>query len=214
MTEPLPIRDRLAELKACRSQRPDLRTEEIIAFLFRGTPGLPDNWEERMLVTLDGPCASGKTTLAEALAEALDAAIIHTDDFEVPHAQKTAERLAIPGGNCDWERLCREVIIPWKAGLFPRYRRYDCRRACLLPLESVGAGRILILEGSYCNLPAIRQYADLRLFMVTPLEERMERLRRRESPESLRQFRERWIPLEDAYFDAFGLPDSGCVPVR
>ena len=57
------------------------------------------------LVTIDGPCASGKTTLAEQLAEMLPAAVIHTDDYVVPHALKTAERLAIPGGNCDAERL-------------------------------------------------------------------------------------------------------------
>ena len=35
---------------------------------------------ERPLITIDGPCASGKTTLASRLAEMLDAAVIHTDD--------------------------------------------------------------------------------------------------------------------------------------
>ena len=35
----------------------------------------------------------------EGLAEALGAAVVHTDDFVVPHAMKTKERLAIPGGN-------------------------------------------------------------------------------------------------------------------
>ena len=71
----------------------------------------------------------------------------------------------------------------------------------------------LILEGSYCNLPALRAYADLRLFVVTPEEIRNERLQKRESPESLLRFREKWIPLENAYFQAYGLPDEGCVPV-
>ena len=35
-----------------------------------------------------------------------------------------------------------------------------------------------------------------------------------ESPESLAMFRKRWIPLEDAYFAAFGLPDAGCIVLR
>lgn len=211
MTEPLRIRDKLAELRLYRGERPALQAEEIIAFLFQG---IPSKLNERILITLDGPCASGKTTLAEELAAALDAAVIHTDDFVVPHAHKTAERLAVPGGNCDAERLCREIAAPWKMGLRPQYRRYDCRHDCLLPPENISADRVLILEGSYCNLPAIRQYADLRLVMDTPAEERMERLRRRESPASLRQFEERWIPLENAYFDAYSLPDDGCILVR
>ena len=35
---------------------------------------------DRPLITIDGPCASGKTTLASRLAEMLDASVIHTDD--------------------------------------------------------------------------------------------------------------------------------------
>lgn len=165
----------------------------------------------RLLVTLDGPCASGKTTLAESLAEALGAAVVHTDDFVVPHAMKTKERLAIPGGNCDAERLVSEVLAPWKQGRTGRFRRYDCRRDCLLPEEDLPGDGVLILEGSYCNLPAIRALADLRIFMDTAEEIREKRLRERESEASLQRFRELWIPLENAYFGAYGLPDEGCV---
>lgn len=169
---------------------------------------------KRILVTIDGPCASGKTTLAKKLAQAMDASIVHTDDFVVPHAQKTSERLAIPGGNCDWERLCREVIVPWKEGKRPQYQRYDCMQDCLLPPETVTADRVLILEGSYSNLPAIQRHADLRLFVDTAKEVWMERLRQRESPQSLQQFYQRWIPLEDAYFKAYGLPDQNCILIH
>ena len=167
--------------------------------------------QARVLATLDGPCCAGKTTLAAELAGVLEAAVLHTDDFVVPHAAKTAERLAIPGGNCDWERLVREVLAPWKAGEDPRVRRYDCVRDRLHEPEALPACRVLLLEGSYCNLPAVRALADARLFLATPEAVRMERLRERESEESLRQFYGRWIPLEEAYFAAYGLPDEGCV---
>ena len=40
---------------------------------------------------------------------------------------------------------------------------------------------------------------------------RRQRLEQRESPASLKMFDERWIPLENAYFEAFGLPDEGCI---
>ena len=165
----------------------------------------------RTLVTVDGPCASGKTTLANRLSRILDAAVIHTDDFYVPHARKTAERLAVPGGNCDWERLVGEVIAPWKAGQPGTYRRYDCHGDCLLPPEVLPGTKALILEGSYSNLPAIRALADVRVFVNTHESVRRQRLEQRESPASLKMFDERWIPLENAYFEAFGLPDEGCI---
>ena len=47
---------------------------------------------KRVLVTIDGPCASGKTTLARMLADAMNCDVIHTDDFVVPHRQKTSSR--------------------------------------------------------------------------------------------------------------------------
>ena len=167
----------------------------------------------RILVTLDGPCAAGKTTLAHELAGCLHAEVLHTDDFVVPHGEKNAERLSLPGGNCDWERLVSEVLDPWTRGLHPEIRRYDCRRDCLVPSGRLNAERILILEGSYCNLPGIRKYAAVRLFLAVPEEVRLNRLRERESKESLQRFFDRWIPLEYAYFTAFGLPDPGCLVI-
>ena len=165
----------------------------------------------RVLVTIDGPCASGKTTLARELSSLLDCDVIHTDDFVVPHRQKTPERLAVPGGNCDWERLARDVIIPWKSGSAVRYRKYNCHEDRLETPEPIVSEKLLILEGCYCNLPAIRDQADVRLFAETPEEIRLERLKQRESPESLALFRSRWIPLENAYFEKYGLPDPGCI---
>ena len=165
----------------------------------------------RLLVTIDGPCASGKTTLAQELAEKAGASVVHTDDFVIPHAQKTPERLAVPGGNCDEERLVREVIAPWKRGVPVKYRRYDCREDRLLPEEILPDSPVLILEGSYSNLHAIRKYADLCLFADAPEAVRMARLRQRESPASLRRFMDIWIPLENAYFSAYHLPDARCI---
>ena len=133
--------------------------------------------------------------------------------FVIPHALKTPGRLAVPGGNCDAERLAGEAAAPFKEGRPVRYRRYDCMNDCLLPSETLPETRVLILEGSYCNLPAIRKFADIRLFLDAPREIRERRLARRESAASLRQFHEKWIPLEDAYFSAYRLPDEGCVVI-
>ena len=182
---------------------------EILRDALRKIRGL-----RRPLVTVDGPCASGKTTFASCLAGILDAAVVHTDDYVVPHSMKTKERLALPGGNCDAERLMREVVTPWRGGLPVLVSRYDCHADRLFPAEPLPECGVLVLEGSYCNLPPIWEAADVRFFLDTPPEIREARLRERESPESLRMFNERWIPLENAYFSAFGLPDAECVVIR
>jgi len=167
--------------------------------------------KRRIQVTIDGPCASGKTTLARRLAEVFQAAMVHTDDYVIPHAKKTEERLAVPGGNCDADRIVREILVPWSNEDPVRYRRYDCKADIFLPEEVLPESEILILEGSYSNLPGIREKADVRIFLDVSREVREMRLRKRESPESLKRFYERWIPLEEAYFAAFGLPDPDCI---
>lgn len=167
---------------------------------------------ERILITIDGPCGSGKSTLAAELAQVTGAAVVHMDDFVIPHARKTAARLAQPGGNADVERLMAEVLHPWIAEGRAAYRPYLCHKDALGKVTEVD-GRMLILEGSYANLPPIRELAALRLFVQVSPQEQQERLWARVGTERLRVFNERWIPLENAYFAAFGLPDDGCVPV-
>ena len=163
------------------------------------------------IITIDGPCVSGKTTLAASLAELLHGVVVHTDDYVIPHAMKTPERLAVPGGNCDDERLVKEVLQPWKKGMDVRYHRYDCRADAMLSEETLPRGEVLILEGSYSNLPEIRKFADMCLFLTVPWKEREARLIRRESPESLKRYYDLWIPLEDAYFAYYHLPDDRCI---
>ncbi len=49
-------------------------------------------------VAIDGRCAAGKTTLAQALADATGGGVIHMDDFFLPTGLRTAARLEEPGG--------------------------------------------------------------------------------------------------------------------
>ena len=54
------------------------------------------------LVAIDGGSAGGKSTMGAALARALDATLVHMDDFFLPGALRTPERLRQPGGNVHW----------------------------------------------------------------------------------------------------------------
>ena len=167
---------------------------------------------ERLLIALDGPCGSGKTTLADLLCRMLACPCVHMDDFHMPHARKTPERMAQPGGNSDRERLMAEVLLPWQEGRAVTYRPYDCAAdgpggPIVLP-----ACRVLVLEGSYAHHPDLARLTDVSVFVRVEREEQLRRIAAR-SPEKLQQFIDRWIPLEDRYFRAYQLPAPGSVVV-
>lgn len=64
----------------------------------------------RTTLAIDGPCGSGKTTLAALLTQLYDCPVFHADDFFLRPEQRTPERFAQPGGNLDRERLREEVL--------------------------------------------------------------------------------------------------------
>lgn len=167
--------------------------------------------QERVLLCIDGPCASGKTSVAKLLSSVLDAAVIPMDDFFLPHAKKTAKRLAEPGGNADWERLVDECLLPWSHSKPIQYRPYDCHRDTYGEAITIPSRRFTIVEGSYSFLPAIAEYADIRVFLHVAAQEQLQRIRLRNGAEDLQMFQQRWIPLEQAYFAAYQLPDEGCL---
>ena len=155
------------------------------------------------ILAIDGRCASGKTTLAGELAEIWGASLFHMDDFYLQPHQRTAERLAEPGGNVDRERFLSEVLLPLRDGKPVTYRRFDCGTFTFELARIIPPSPIAIAEGSYSCHPELRGFYDLRLFLDIDPKTQMERILRRNGPEAAERFRTIWIPLEEAYF-------SGC----
>lgn len=159
---------------------------------------------ERLLVAIDGRCASGKSTLAEELKKDLGCAVLHMDDFFLRPEQRTDERLQIPGGNVDHERFADEILRPLRDGAKRiSFRAYDCASQALRAPSCVDAGGIVVVEGSYSCHPALWDAYDLRIFLTVSPEEQAERIRARDGEDRFRVFRDRWIPLEESYFSAY-----------
>ena len=74
--------------------------------------------KEPLLIAIDGRCAAGKTTTASLVKEKINCNIIHMDSFFLQPWQRTKERLDEPGGNVDYERVKKEVLI--SQGIIPR----------------------------------------------------------------------------------------------
>lgn len=179
----------------------------------RRKSGGVSGYKRPLMIAIDGRCCAGKTTLAEALKERNGWSVFHMDDFFLRPEQRTKERLAQPGGNVDYERFLEEILIPIKnaetkgignAGKTERitYRPFDCRRQDFAEEVTVEAGDVVIVEGSYSCHPVLRDAYDLRIFLDVSREEQERRLLARNGEEGAAVFREKWIPLEEHYFEA------------
>ena len=158
-------------------------------------------------IAIDGPCAGGKSTLAEKLkAHYEDAVVFHMDDFFLLPAQRTKQRLSIPGNNVDHERFLREVLLPLQSGLPFTYRAYNCKTQSFEAHEAKPA-RLNIIEGSYCLHPGLQAYYDLKVFLDLDPDEQAVRIVRRSAGAGAARFFDEWIPLENSYFEAYGIRD-------
>lgn len=169
------------------------------------------------IIAIDGRCASGKSTLAAALREAVlmkygSCELIHIDDFFLRPEQRTPERFLESGGNVDRERFLEEVLLPLETGKEFEFRPFDCRSMALSGPVRVEKAAAAIIEGSYCCHPALQEHYDLRIFLSIPAAEQKRRLLLREGEAGLRRFVERWIPLEEAYFSE--LKPEECCELR
>lgn len=160
------------------------------------------------VIAIDGRAASGKTTRAELLSAVLGAPVIHMDDFFLPPALRTEERLAQPGGNVHHERFAAEVLPHLASGEAFTYRVFDCGRMAFHGLREIPAAPIRIVEGSYAHHPALGQYADLTVFTDITPEMQMARILRRNGERMAEMFRTRWIPMEEQYFGRFGVREG------
>lgn len=153
-------------------------------------------------VAIDGPCASGKSTLGEELSQIYSCPLIHMDDFFLRPEQRTEERLSQPGGNVDYERFLQEVLLPLTRQETACYRPWRCRMGGFDAPVTLPPCPLVVVEGSYSLRPDLRDHYQLRVWVEAPMEERLGRLAQRGGPGCLERFRTMWIPLENRYFDS------------
>ncbi len=158
---------------------------------------------DRVLVALDGRCASGKTTLAARLHADRGWEVVHLDHFFLRPEQRTRERYKTPGENVDHERFLAEVLLPLREGRRVTYRPFDCGKQSLGAPIAVNQAPVTVIEGSYACHPALWDRYDLRVCLTVDPAEQLRRLAARNGPEGAERFREKWIPLEEAYLSAF-----------
>lgn len=178
----------------------------------------------RLIVSMDGCCASGKTTLAERLCSDLNGDLIHADDFFLPPALRTQQRMNEPGGNIHYERFLDQIITPLLSArtsgtggcvvptvqpCWPvlQWEHFSCSALAYSPdLRHTTGKPLLVIEGAYCMRPEFRPAYDLSFFLTTSQKNQLDRIRTRNGSEGLKPFMEKWIPLENRYFSFYDIP--------
>ncbi len=167
----------------------------------------------RLVIAIDGGAASGKTTLANTLSQRYGGAVIHMDDFFLRPEQRTEERFSEAGGNIDRERFLSEVIPFLREEGGFSYRRFDCSKMALGESVLIPDTKLLIIEGSYSHHPAFRDHYDLKIFLETDEITQKSRISARNGEDLCMIFINRWIPLENRYFEAFSIRETADITI-
>jgi uridine kinase len=142
------------------------------------------------LVCVDGPAGSGKTTLAQALADVVPGTqVVHCD--ELLHGWR-----GLPGLAASVHRL----VAPLAAGEPGAWVRWDWYADDWAETHAVDPGSLLVLEGVGSWSPAIADLVGLLVWVEAESALRLQRGLARDG-EGMRAHWEQWRLDEDALFE-------------
>lgn len=167
-----------------------------------------------VLIAIDGPAASGKTSLAKRISEIFDCNVFHMDDFFLPPSLRTPARFAEAGGNVHYERFREEVLQPLCEGKAFSYGVFDCSSGTIREYRSVEPKKLNVIEGVYARHPYFGELYALRIFVSVSPEEQERRVLQRNGAVLAESFRTRWIPMENRYFDRFHIESRSDVALQ
>lgn len=158
-------------------------------------------------VAIDGMSCSGKSTLAALLDDIYHCNVFHMDDFFLPQAMKSGERLAEPGENVHHERFDAEVLAGLATEAPFSYQPFDCQSQSLAEAVEVVPKPLNIVEGAYSLHPTLANAYQLRVFLQIDPEMQSTRILQRNGPVMHQRFMQEWVPLENRYFQEYKIED-------
>jgi uridine kinase len=151
------------------------------------------------VIAIDGRCGAGKSSLAARLSRRLRAPVVRADDFFPLRGQ------AAGPVNLDVDRFLEEAAPHLLSGAAFAYRPYNGREGAFGAPVDIPARGVRIVEGAYCHCPELRGLANITVFVDIDKTLQQKRLLAREGPGGLKAFNERWIAMEERYFELFDI---------
>ena len=169
---------------------------------------------EPLTVALDGRSGAGKSTLARAVADAIGATVIESDDFyaggsgESWDAMSAADKAAYV---IDW-RAQRPVLEALHRGEPVSYHPYDwddeANDGWAPHVVTVVPAPVVILDGAYSARPELADLLDLRVLLMIDDDVRRAQLLAREGDLYRSDWEARWTEAELHYFGTVMPPDA------
>ena len=175
-----------------------------------------------VLVAVDGRSGTGKSTLARAIADRLNAAVVVSDDFYAGgseadwKARPPEERVE---GVVDWRRMRAEALEPLLRGEPAKWHPLDFRPGVgwvgwKEEAVAVDPAPVIVLDGAYSARPELADLVDLSVVVEADEGSRQARLKDREDRSFLDRWHRLWDPAEDLYFGEIRRPSDFDLVVR
>ena len=165
-----------------------------------------------IVVGLDGPSGTGKSSIARLIEQDLDVAVIQSDDFfaaSISAAEWEVRSPAEKVRDCiDWKRLRTKALAPLLQGRPAEWHPFDFdagphpdgsygMSSDLIRLEP---GPVIIIDGAYSCRPELTDLLDLSILVDAPQDICWKRLADREEERFLEEWHQRWDAAEAYYF--------------
>ena len=155
------------------------------------------------LIAIDGPGASGKSTLAAALSRKLhDCPVVPMDEFCYPPSGRGGEWWgeSVRDYGVDFQRCLEQVLTPASRGESIQYQRLDWDDFSLKWTKPIAAEtRFLILEGANSLRRELRGYFHLKIWLNAPSETQLDRVAMRDGEHMLQHWTKEFLPAASAY---------------
>lgn len=152
-----------------------------------------------VLAAIDGRGGAGKSTLAAALRDRLNASVVAIDDFYRVMDDAARLDLSAEAGYMqyfDWQRLQSQVLASLRRNEPARYERFDWLTRQLGSTAQVSPLGVVLVEGVGSFRPELRSFYDYSVYVQTPLDVCTKRLRARGDSED---WIERWNAAQAWY---------------
>jgi uridine kinase len=192
---------------------------QLLGTLARRIAGITRSHPVR--VAIDGVDASGKTTLADELAQhpafaGRDVIRASIDGFHFPRAHRQRTGSLSPEGyyfdSFDTAAICEKLLKPLGAGgnrtYVPRVFDYRTDQPVSEPPRRAQPDSVLLFDGVFLLRPELNELWDLRVFVQADFDVTVRRAERRDLPlfgdiEVVRErYRRRYIPGQRLYLSA------------
>lgn len=154
-------------------------------------------------IAIDGLGGSGKSTLADELSGYVNnAIIIRMDDFyktkEMRNKLNSKEDI---GGYFDWERLEKQILIPFAEDRSSKYQKYNWLNDKLCNSGNIQKSKNIIVEGIYSNRTELSKYYNIKIWIECPEDIRLSRGIARDGKEMKEYWQNVWVIQEKRYYE-------------